>query len=295
VNSFTFRLAGGIGNQLFTYAAGQYFSELTGNSVVFDLSDRFIEKSIHQSDIRKLNLEGQFKNNFFNIFRAKKIKFQLEKNPQGSYFPDTYVSDCVGFDPKLDNNLIEKKIKGYFQSYIYTDYPQVKTKLKKSQVNKPGFYFSEVLKNIDPIESISVHIRRGDYLANSRTHGLLSSEYFRNSINLLFDINKPGNSTQRIFVFSDDIDLAYKLIVDTGIRASYFYVDNSRLSDEESLILMSKPKNIVISNSTYSWWGAWLGDQQKNVIAPEKWFKNLEDPSYLIPKSWYKCKSVWEK
>ena len=65
------------------------------------------------------------------------------------------------------------------------------------------------------------------------------------------------------------------------------------VSDAETLILMSLASRIVIANSTFSWWAARVNGSNKTVIAPEKWFRSLPDPEFLIPNNWIKLKSYW--
>ena len=93
---------------------------------------------------------------------------------------------------------------------------------------------------------------------------------------------------------TDDIDKA-KLILDDLVPASATWVDPKDLPDDaEALILMSKARNFIIANSTFSWWAAMLSNSKGVVVAPEKWYRNMDDPNDLLPHEWCTIPSYWE-
>jgi hypothetical protein len=59
------------------------------------------------------------------------------------------------------------------------------------------------------------------------------------------------------------------------------------------MILMSRASDLIISNSTFSWWSAYISNKETNVVAPNKWFRDLEDPKMLIPEHWHQVDSQW--
>ena len=138
--------------------------------------------------------------------------------------------------------------------------------------------------------SISIHIRRGDYISDSVVNnilGVISDEYYKKAINLIMErINKP-----KFYIFSDDISWVKqnfypemeKHIIDLNLPNRDVY----------ELWLMSQCKHNIIANSSFSWWGAWLGNYpEKIVIAPEIWSKRpLRELSKIIPSSWVKVKN----
>lgn len=140
------------------------------------------------------------------------------------------------------------------------------------------------LVKINNSNSVSLHIRRGDYVVNSlpnKKHGPLSSEYCDKSIRHILTLNPDST----FFIFSDDMKW-----VKNNLKIDYpkFYISNDNITDCEELILMSKCRHNIIANSSFSWWGAWLNtNKEKVVIAPKKWFNveniNTDD---LLPHSW---------
>ena len=134
-----------------------------------------------------------------------------------------------------------------------------------------------------------IHVRRGDYVKVADKFGLLSKSYYLNSLKKIRDDGFAGP----IWVFSDDI-LSAKALLDEGEFISARFIEQSvDSSPEESLILMSMAKVIVIANSTYSWWAASLNVDKSLVISPKTWFKSMEAPEYLLPDSWIKLESTW--
>ena len=178
-------------------------------------------------------------------------------------------------------------LEGYWQSEKYfADTEAIirqefTVKIPQAGINK------ELAKQITSCESVSLHIRRGDYVSNLRTnqiHGTCDQDYFVRCVNCL---------TQKVknpyfFIFSDDPEWAHN-----NLKLSYptTIVDHNKADKNyEDLRLMSQCKHHIISNSTFSWWGAWLSQNpEKIVFAPKRWMKSdVYDPKDLIPDKWIK-------
>lgn len=135
-----------------------------------------------------------------------------------------------------------------------------------------------VAKEISWKESVSVHIRRGDYI-NSSNFGVCSIDYYKLAMSFISEkISDP------IFVFfSDDIDWVKENIP----CPNAIYVScNHGIDSWQDMYLMTQCKHNIIANSSFSWWGAWLNNNSnKIVIAPAKWFNY--SPNYdILPKEW---------
>lgn len=119
--------------------------------------------------------------------------------------------------------------------------------------------------------SVSVHIRRGDYVQNKAAgdfHGICSLSYYQTAMKLLSDKFKQAH----FYVFSDDLEWCRQNI---RCEQSLTFVNLSNAASE--LYLMSRCSHHIIANSSFSWWGAWLNPSpEKIVIAPQTWFR---DPS----------------
>ena len=144
--------------------------------------------------------------------------------------------------------------------------------LKKKITN----YMEDIHKN-NTKYTVSLHIRRGDYLKLQHLHRVLTLEYYKKAI-------KYFTSEHTFVIFSDDIEWCKSNI------GSYFkYVEYIQDEDYVELFLMSKCQHNIIANSSFSWWGAYLNTYKKKItIAPKKWFgpkgfKNVDD---LFLKNW---------
>lgn len=193
-----------------------------------------------------------------NAFELQDISY----NPTNGQirFSEKKFSYNEQFD-SLPNNT---HLHGYFQSERYF--------LNCKDLIRKNFAFKEHVKNnvyangYSDIEDSSneytaIHIRRTDYLNIQHAHPICTKDYYINCLNEI----KPKT---KIFVFSDDLNWCKE----NFIGEQYTHVN---LDHHCCLYMMTKVKNLVIANSTFSWWGAWLNNKQdKCVYAPKQWFGN---------------------
>jgi hypothetical protein len=186
-----------------------------------------------------------------------------------------------------------KKSKGI--TFFYGGWPSEKhfEKIKTDIQNKFRFPIptdiqnSSIEQQISMSNSVSIHVRRGDYLDNNNIHlfgDLCGKDYFQEAISLILNkIDSP-----HFFIFSNDMDwVKSNLQIENVTYVEINQGDNSW----KDMYLMSKCKHNIISNSTFSWWGAWLNSySQKIVIAPDRFLKNDEN-SDIYPESWIKIKT----
>lgn len=209
---------------------------------------------------------------FFNYFnRSKGLLHFVEK---GGSFDKTVL--------KLRDNIV---LEGYFVSYKYFEKYRdiiIEDFSLKSPLSKESL---AILNEIVDCNSISVHIRRGDYVNNeivSDLFGQCTIEYYARAVEYIAKyISDP-----HFFVFSDDITW-----VKENVKFNHLvtYVTcNGASNGHQDLRLMSKCKHNIIANSTFSWWGAWLNDNDKKiVVAPTPAFDKLDiKDSDFYPSSW---------
>jgi hypothetical protein len=137
--------------------------------------------------------------------------------------------------------------------------------------------------SITNTNSVSIHIRRGDYVQNHRVlreNGICSLSYYKRAVAEL-------EKTQKdifYFIFSDDINWVKKNI---SLGRDTVFVSDTTLTDSEELVIMSKCKHNIIANSSFSWWAAWINQNPNKIcVAPKPWFNTAKYDSNLIPKSW---------
>ena len=172
---------------------------------------------------------------------------------------------------------------GNWQSYKY--FKNAETPVRE----KFSFNTSLISKNTEELanemnscNSVSIHIRRDDYMSEKFIDGLGSvcnEEYYRNAINYILDNVKDT----RFYVFTDD----HKWVSENlKVNSATFVKFNCNENSWQDMFLMSKCKHNIIANSTFSWWGAWLNCfQDKIVIAPKRWWSTLKKDD-VIPEDW---------
>ena len=268
------RLIGGLGNQMFQYAFGQiikddvayWFDQVKGNPNVatrpYELD--FFKCNpwiLSQNELAMIIEGGQQLGGEF----AYKI---VEEIPPSVYNPELL---------KQENALFI----GYFQCYQY--YDQIRKQLLDEFVPSTSID-SENQKILDLIQktnSVSLHIRRGDYVKLQHVHGLCNLEYYQKAID--FIVSKTSVSPH-FFLFSDDIEWVKDNL---KINFPFTVVDlNHEKKSPWDMWLMKHCKHNIIANSSFSWWGAWLNENpNKIVIAPKKW-RTDDAPIDIVPPDW---------
>jgi len=290
-------VVGGLGNQLFMYAAGAYLAEKSGAELVLDISKVGVGAVDHGKTILNFQLDCEISDDprvitkrFWFIRRVsnklaslsgryRKLKDCLHRR---------YTANSLGYEPEFASLSQARKISGYFQSYVYPDF--VKNVLRDTLVLKsPSDWFKEHERLIKEENPIVLHMRRGDYLAAKDDFGVLGVKYYEAGVAILSEDNQNRN----IWIFTDSPELIRTEIATSMLFNASVVIPPKGTNPNESMILMSRASDIVIGNSTYSWWAAYLASEKANVIAPEKWFRTLEDPVLLLPEPWVKITSQW--
>ncbi|HMK17654.1 MAG TPA: alpha-1,2-fucosyltransferase [Chitinophagaceae bacterium] len=277
---------GGLGNQMFQYAAGRTLAHLNKTFLKLDASS-FEESKLRSFDLLCFNAQIGFATN--QEISTLKPAHNFEKAFQylSPLKRRTYYREReFRFDEKVLQLGKNVYLKGYFQSENYF--------LPVKDIIKADFTFqNDIIKNIKEFStslinsnSVSVHIRRGDFKKDQTTadyHGTLSLDYYKSAIELIK--SKIGNPA--FFFFSDDIDWVKENLPIPGVTFVSKTITENHFED---LYLMSQCKHNIIANSSFSWWGAWLNtNPEKLVIAPKKWFKEgPKDTQDLLPAEWIK-------
>jgi len=280
------KLQGGLGNQMFQYAAGLSVANKLDTDLKLDVSWFENMKEVDTTrfyELDNFSLQQDFITSNQYYFINDSIKKRLLSI--GKVRLNTYKEPHFEYDnnfKKIKNN---KYLEGYFQTEEYFKHIRPEILKRFSIKNEPSTKSKEIINMVHKNESVSLHVRRGDYVTNqnaSRFHGLMGEDYYKKAIAIMSKKIKAP----KYFIFSDEIDWVKKNF--DLPKGSVFITHNK--SGIEDMRIMIECKHNIIANSSFSWWGAWLGqNKDKVVIAPKLWFLNKKiDTSDIIPERWDK-------
>ena len=276
------KLKGGLGNQLFQYAVGRALALHNKLPLKLDLTvfenyklhngyrlDQFAIQAGIATENEIINLKGG-NNVLFSALR----KAGLFKRK--SYFKEKRSSY---FDARVfKNNFVY--LDGYWQNELYFSNIREVLLRELSPINSMNDLGCDYLEPINKCNSVSLHVRRGDYL-NLKNINVLGVDYYMKAVEYIRkSVEKPI-----FFIFSDDLDWCKKSL---GFLDGCIYVDRTQ-TEIDDLKLMSFCRHNIIANSSFSWWGAWLNQNpRKTVIAPKDWMLNDPGSNNVILSDWVK-------
>lgn len=284
-------LLGGLGNQMFQYAAGRALALRKQVPLKLDTTG-FAAYRLHQgfelqrvfscgielasrADIR--NVLGWQATPLVRRVLQKPLCSALRKHafvvePHFQYWPEiNHVPDAC-------------YLSGYWQSERYFKDAEAVIRADFSFRQPLSSVNEQVAEHMQRVNAVSLHVRRGDYVSDSRTHathGVCPADYYAAAMQHMAE--RVDNV--HFFVFSDDMQwvreyLQFEHPVD-------FMEHNRGEASHNDMHLMSLCKHHIIANSSFSWWGAWLNPRaDKKVIAPQKWFANNNVTDDLYPPGW---------
>lgn len=291
----------GIGNQLCQYAYGRARGLDLG--VEFKIDNSYY---INYSEVTQFGFtyKRDYGLDHFNILdnvateeEIKKVKtvdgsnriaYYINKklHERAPYYRKRWVKEKeTVFDPNLlrikDNTYVE----GYFVSELYFKKHRnviLKEFTLKNPINEKN---AEVIKRMQNTDSVCISIRRTNFLANPIMN-VCREQYYTDGLSAMADLL---GKNMRVFIFSDDNEW---VLNNYKIPYEHEFVTHNFPDFYEDLRLMTYCRNHVIPNSTFSWWGAWLTqNEDKKIIAPKIWLNSNEDYSTVIPESWIKLEN----
>lgn len=277
-------ILGGMGNQMFQYAAGRCLAYLNKSRLKLDARG-FDEYKLRNFDLQSFHTDCQFasENEIRNLLPShnfEKALQYLSPKSKRTYYREKYFH----FDNDIFNYGAHLYIKGYFQSEKY--FLPIKSVLQKEFTFKDEIIqrVKEFSNKTRSANSVSVHIRRGDMKNDPvmvQRHGVMPLSYYQKAIEII----RSKISNPQFYFFSDDIHWAKENFTNAD---TIFVSGEISKTHFEDLYLMSQYGHNIIANSSFSWWGAWLNDNPgKIVIAPNKWFNSgPQDTQDLIPSNW---------
>lgn len=275
------RLEGGLGHQLFQYAAGRRLARARGVPL-------FVDRSSVDLGGRPYGL-GPFHINAQQAppearagFEATTVTGRLIRRLRGRRL---VPERSPRFDPAILDLPGHVYLHGHWQSEQYFADAADTIRADFTWTAAPGSWSSDLLARIESGNAVSVHVRRGDRVWHPRLasiHGTCPVAYYRRAWRLIRErVRDPW-----FVVFSDDPAWARAQL--TFLDPVKFVSDPGHRLDHDDLWLMTRCRHHVIANSAFSWWGAWLSPAENTVVvAPDRWFA---DPAYdgrdVVPPSW---------
>jgi hypothetical protein len=276
-------LDGGLGNQLFQYAAGKALAIKNKAGLKLDTSSYIINKR-RQYSLHHFSIQEAFCTPHEKEMLKRKEYFRSKLKRVGiPVKPYWYTEKHPGYDNYLQRFTDNVYLEGFWQSERYFKPIEHIIREEFRIKEAPSGLNKQYLDQVKTVNAVSIHVRRGDYVTDAHTHsvhGVCEPEYYTTAINLITsEISDPY-----FFVFSDDMDWTRSNLSTGGFPA--VYIDNNTQADYEDLRLMYSCKHHIIANSSFSWWGAWLNNYtDKKVIAPKRWFRTLVNND-ILPGSW---------
>ncbi len=280
------KINGGLGNQMFQYAAGKALAQVKNTFLKLDVS-QFDREKLRSFDLLAFDTNIMFatRSEIDNLLPShnfeKALQYFSPYNKRTYYREKSFSFNNTFL--KLGKNVY---LKGYFQSEKY--FSSEKDIIRNEFIFKPNLisHLSSLVYQLKNFNSISIHVRRGDFSKDpeiAEYHGTLEKDYYNKAIDLL----RSKLSDPVFYFFSDDINWVKENLTYPN---SVFVSDNITKNHFEDMYLMSQCRHNIIANSSFSWWGAWLNSNpDKIVIAPEKWFnEGPKDTQDIVPEEWIK-------
>lgn len=285
------RIEGGLGNQLFQYAAARSLADRLGCELALDLrglaenGDRPFQLGLYRiraSVASSADLEGLPGWRSSRVGRVRSRVSQLL--PSVFSFP-VFWPASFAFDRRFERISRPVYLVGYWQTEKYFAWNRARL-LQDIQLVDPLEADTPLLDLIRTTNSVALHIRRGDYVTNSAAaqfHGLCDMDYYQAAVAALQD----RLADMHVFVFSDEPGWARENLK-FGVPA-HFVDANGADKGHIDLELMSRCRHHVIANSSFSWWGAWRSQSPDQLVyAPRRWFRDSgTDTSDVIPSRWH--------
>lgn len=285
------QILGGLGNQMFQYAAGRALAARLEQPLKLDIAE-FAGYALHNGFELSRVFAGPMDIASAEDVRAvlgwqsrPAVRRLLGRRIFASLRTRRYVMEPhFQYWPGWTKVTGDAYLAGYWQSEQY--FKPIESTLRAEFSFKPPMSAQnrQLARQIADGESVSLHVRRGDYVQDARTlatHGLCSIDYYHAAIRHV----AQRLAAPKFFVFSDDIAWA-RAHLEIGFPCEYIS-HNQGAESWNDMRLMSLCRHHVIANSSFSWWGAWLNpDASKIVVAPRRWFAKAVNTQDLLPAGW---------
>jgi hypothetical protein len=293
------RLNGGLGNQLFQYAAGLYVANRFESPLVLDTSGLRHLNARQRSTPRELMINLLISDVGIEDFSRRRLLKGVDLSIAPLEGAGPFFSALAKISSTLSSRYFVEKnnpefllelpqnhagkfyLSGYWQTPEYAE--RMRTVILEALTSGRNFcaYAQDIGYELMDTEAAAIHVRRGDYLKEHHSqYAITNFDYFNMGLKRLRQLGKS-----RFFFFSDDINWCRQQFSDSSDNR---FFETEWSNDAEALWAMSHANTFLISNSSYSWWAAWLSKAElKTVLGPSKWDKD-RGSEHILPISWEK-------
>jgi hypothetical protein len=280
------KLVGGLGNQMFQYAVGRALALRRGAELRIDRRS-FAEYKLHAYglDCFRAEVQDAPPEALPALGGEGFVRRSIRRLGLGTRLR-TYHEPDFAFHPEVLALPDDTYLEGYWQSERYFADVADAIRADFQVARPPSAENAQWLQMVASTPSVSLHVRRGDYVSNatsSLVHGACSIDYYGRAI--AWYRERLGEPV--FFVFSDDPAWVREHLP-FGASRHHFVANNDASTNYEDLRLMAACRHHIIANSTFSWWGAWLNPSpDKQVVAPLRWFRTDAIPEQdVVPAVW---------
>ena len=284
------QVMGGLGNQMFQYACGRSIASRLGTDLLLDT--RLLEEKDQSRDyglgcfsIRgRVMSQKEFSRRLRDRLRRRLSRSLRKKDSVYTMHGrlDVVREQGLGYAKELEQLTGDAYLSGYWQSEKYFLHMRNEIKCDFALSVPVSAEINNLVSRISEHPSVSIHVRRGDYLVNT-VHGLCTMSYYQRAWT---SITERLHIRPTPFVFSDDPEWVRQ---NFDIGADFVPIDTTPdRMPQEDLFCMAQCDHHILANSSFSWWGAWLNESPDSVvIAPDPWFisETLHNAD-LIPERW---------
>lgn len=285
------QLCGGLGNQMFQFAAGYGLSRHSKLPLFLDMSWFQVAEDLKKITNHPLTITYADLSNIEFFIRKKLVARTLARR---NFLGERWLSRIKGFsvfieedpfkfDPRIKQIQGRTLMFGYYQSPKYfSDFrDELCQRLRvftheDANINR---FRSEIAQS----RSVGVHVRRGDYISNpdaNRVHGVTGKDFYQKAIDLLLQ-NQSG---LKFFVFSDDLPWARAQKI---WPKNVVFVEDNQYHPSIGMNLLAECEHHILANSTFGWWGGWLKERDGRVIVPKMWLRNRDiEKTDLLVEGW---------
>lgn len=291
---------GGLGNQLFTLAGGLWLSREIGSEVILDLSRARIESqgSVLQFDnvsssrgaarsllVRKARLGSRIDK--LPVFREAAQLWEKSGRRRRGYLDLDSIRPFAGGGFRG-----VKGAYGYAQTRLFLEALSETGGFQELEVKRKSRWWEENFDRVTHPTAVVVHVRRGDF--TSRLNRLLSVDYYKAALRTMESRLERGIG--EVVVFSDDMTAARDVLWDLRSSWKMHFIEphpGGSSSVAEQLVLMSRARQFIASNSTFSWWAAANLRTGKLVCVPDQWTAGVSCGDDLYFPEWIQVPAEW--